>query len=190
MKILAFAGSNREESWNWKLVRVAARLAREAGAQVTVPPPEVLNLPMVNEDLVAREGYPEAARRWKSLLVNHQGFLIASPEYNGFFTPLLKNALDWASIKEHPEEPSLQAFRGKVAALMATSPGSLGGLRGLLMLRIQLENLKVLVLPQQVSVPYAPRVLDKEGNLTDARRLEALRRMVQEFLELLRKLHG
>ncbi len=58
------------------------------------------------------------------------------------------------------------------------------------MLRIQLENLKVLVLPQQVSVPYAPRVLDKEGNLTDARRLEALRRMVQEFLELLRKLHG
>ncbi len=190
VSILAFAGSNRQDSWNWKLVRYAARLAQEAGARVTVAPPEALDLPLVNEDRIQAQGYPEAARRWKTLLANHDGFLIASPEYNGFFTPLLKNALDWASIPEDPREPSLQAFRGKVAALLAASPGSLGGLRGLLMLRIQLENLKVLVLPQQVSVPFADRAFDRHGNLTDPRRQQAVRQLVQDLVTLLRKLHA
>jgi len=125
-KILALAGSNRQDSWNWKLVRFAAQYAEAAGVRVTLPSPEDLELPLVNEDLVAQEGYPEKARWWKRLFVEHHGLLIASPEYNGFFTPALKNLLDWLSIKETPEEPSLVAFRGKVAALLATSPGSQG----------------------------------------------------------------
>jgi len=77
--------------------------------------------------------------------MTHQGFLIACPEYNSSITPLLKNAIDWASRSE-PGEPSLVCFKEKVAVLMSASPGTLGGLRGF-HVRSILGNIRVLVLP-------------------------------------------
>ena len=35
MKLLVFAGSTRQNSWNRKLAKVAAAMARESGAEVT-----------------------------------------------------------------------------------------------------------------------------------------------------------
>jgi len=46
----------------------------------------------------------------------HQGFLIACPEYNSSITPLLKNAIDWASRSE-PGEPPLVCFE-KIAMML------------------------------------------------------------------------
>ena len=37
----------------------------------------------------------EEIDRFKALLREHQGWLIAAPEYNSGITPLLKNAIDW-----------------------------------------------------------------------------------------------
>lgn len=77
---------------------------------------------------------PENALKLKALMKAHQGYLIACPEYNSSITPLLKNAIDWASRPE-PGEPSLACFKEKVAVLMSASPGGLGGLRGLVHVR-------------------------------------------------------
>ncbi len=100
IKVLAFAGSSRQESFNKKLVRIAAAGAEGAGARVTVIDLADYPMSLFNQDLEAGEGMPEAARAFKQLLIEHDGFLIASPEYNGAFSPLLKNALDWASRAE------------------------------------------------------------------------------------------
>ena len=169
-KILAFAGSTRSGSFNKKLVHVAAQAAREAGADVTLIDLRDLSLPLFDEDLETAHGLPENAKKLKTLLREHDGFLISSPEYNSSITGVLKNAIDWASRAESDDEPPLVCFRGKVAALLSASPGGLGGLRGLVHLRAILGNIGVIVLPDQVAVATAHEAFDASGNLKDQRR--------------------
>src|SRR5687767_4569149 len=87
-------------------------------------------MPLYDGDLEAKDGIPEKGKALKRLLMDHPGFLIASPEYDSSITGVLKNAIDWASRPE-PDQPELVAFRGKVAGRVSASTGSLGGLRGL-----------------------------------------------------------
>ena len=97
VRILAFAGSAREGSFNKQLVRVAAEGAREAGAEVTLADLRDYPMPVFDEDLEAAEGSPENAVKFKQLMLDHQGLLIAAPEYNSSITAALKNTIDWAS---------------------------------------------------------------------------------------------
>ena len=123
-RILAFAGSLRRESFNKKLVPIAAKGARDAGAEVTLIGLEDFPLPLFDQDLEARQGMPENGMKLKQLFIDHDGLLIASPEYNSSITAVLKNAIDWVS-RPAPGEPSLVAFRSKVATLMSASPAPL-----------------------------------------------------------------
>ncbi len=166
-KILAFAGSSRKESWNRKLIKIAARGAERAGAAVTVIDLSDYPMPMFNQDLEADKGLPENAGKLKRLMMEHDAFMIASPEYNSAFTPLLKNVIDWVSRAESEDEPPLAAYRNKVAAIMSTSPGALGGLRGLVFLRMLLANIGVIVLPHQHAVPHAFKAFNEDGSLID-----------------------
>lgn len=168
-KILAFAGSSRTHSLNKKLVRYAAEMAKSDGVEITTIDLRDYPLPLFDGDLEEREGLPENAKKLKAMFREHDGLLIASPEYNSSVTAVLKNALDWVSRAESEDEPPLVAFRGKVAALMSASPGALGGLRGLVHLRAILGNLGVIVLPEQVAVPKAHEAFDEQGSLKDQR---------------------
>jgi NAD(P)H-dependent FMN reductase len=183
VKILAFAGSSRKDSFNKKLVRIAAAGAREAGAEVTEIDLRDFPMPIYDGDLEAAEGHPANARKLKDLFVAHHGLLIASPEYNSGISALLKNSIDWVS-RPVPGEPSLVAFTGKIAALMATSTGALGGLRGLVQVRMILSNIGVIVLPDQVSIPKAAEAFDDSGAIKDAAlntRVRGLGRKLAEF---------
>lgn len=141
-KILAFSGSARENSYNQKLVKIAALGASKVGAEVTVINLADYPLPLYNADLEKEQGLPENAKKLKQLMLEHDGLLIASPEYNSAFSALLKNTIDWMSRAESSDESSdekpLAAYQGKVAAIMAASPGALGGIRGLVFLRNKL----------------------------------------------------
>ena len=138
-KILAFAGSTREGSYNKKLVKIAAAAARAAGAEVTVVDLRDLPMPLFDQDLETHEGLPAHARRLKELFLAHQGLLLSCPEYNSSMSGVFKNAIDWVS-RPAPGETPLGCFMGKVAALMSASPGALGGLRGLVHVRAMLGN--------------------------------------------------
>lgn len=158
-KILAFAGSLRRDSWNRKLIHVATEAARAAGAEVTLIDLADYPLPLMDEDLEAREGLPVNAQRLKALFKAHDALLIASPEYNSSVPPLLKNTLDWVS-REWQGESGLVPYQGKVAALLAASPGAFGGMRMLPHLRQILNALGVLVLPGQFSLSHADKGFD------------------------------
>ncbi len=173
-KILAFSGSARIQSFNQQLVAIAATGAEQAGAEVTLISLADYPMPIFNQDLEQAQGMPSEARAFKQLLIESDGFLIASPEYNSAFSPLLKNALDWASRTETKEEKPLLAYRGKVAAIMATSPGSLGGLRGLVFLRMLLNNIAITVLPEQQAIPAAASAFSPNGSLNDAKQHQAI----------------
>lgn len=173
VKVLAFAGSLRKDSYNKQLARCAADAARAAGAEVTFVDLAELPMPIFDEDLEKRDGMNPNARKFKELLIAHQGLLIASPEYNSSVSASLKNAIDWASRPE-PGEPGLIAFAGKVAGLMAASPGALGGLRGLVTLRMILSNIQVLVLPEQIALTQAHEAFNADGSLKDAKKQETV----------------
>ncbi|MEW6120616.1 MAG: NAD(P)H-dependent oxidoreductase [Pseudomonadota bacterium] len=184
-KILAFAGSLRRDSWNRKLIGVATEATRAAGGEVTLLDLADYPLPLMDEDLEAREGLPDNAQRLKALFKAHDALLIASPEYNSSIPPLLKNTLDWVS-REWQGESGLVPYRDKVAALLAASPGQFGGMRMLPHLRQVLNSLGVLVLPGQFSLPKADGAFDPEnGMLKSPARLHAL---VLELVETSRAL--
>jgi NAD(P)H-dependent FMN reductase len=145
-------------------------------------------MPLFNEDLEAESGLPQSVLQFRDLLKSHQGFLIACPEYNGSITPLLKNAIDWAS-RPAPGEPGLICFKGKVAALLATSPGGLGGIRGLVHVRAILEGIGTLVIPQQKGIPHAHQAFDEQGALTDEKQAAAVRDIAQVLVDVTRKLN-
>src|SRR5271165_966418 len=94
VRILAFAGSLRKESYNKKLVAIAVRGAEEAGAQVTRIDLRDYPLPIFDEDLERAQGLPENALKLKTLFNETNGFLIAAPEYNSSITAVLKNTID------------------------------------------------------------------------------------------------
>jgi len=186
-KLLAFAGSLRAESFNRKILAVAAEGARNAGAEVTLIDFRDLPMPIYDGDLEAVHGLPEGARAFKSLLAEHHGVLVATPEYNSQFPALLKNALDWASRREGGEQP-LAAFSGKVAGVMSASPGALAGLRGQSLLRAQLAYLGMVVVPDRVGVGGARDAFDAHGKLKDPgqhRLLEQLGAKTVQFVQRL-----
>lgn len=189
VKILAFAGSNRIASFNKNLVKIAVAGAKATGAEVTYIDLLDYPMPLFNEDLEAQEGLPDTVLKFKTLLKSHQGFLIASPEYNGSITPVLKNAIDWASRPEPNEAPmALSCFQGKVAALLATSPGGLGGMRGLVHVRAILEGIGVTVIPQQKGIPNAYQAFDENGNLQDEKQVQEVQAIAYKLAEVTAKL--
>lgn len=183
-RILAFSGSTRESSFNQRLVICAAQEAENAGVDVHVINLGDYTLPLFNQDLEREQGQPENAASLKALLASHDGFLLASPEYNGSISPLLKNTLDWVSRKVDGEE-NMIAYEGKSAALLSASPGRLGGLRGLLHVRSILNNVGVLVLADQVTISSAMRAFDDHGNLiqeSDNKRVASVSRNLVTLL--------
>jgi len=187
-KILALAGSARRDSINKKLLAIGVAGARAAGAQVTELDLAHYPLPLYDGDLEAKDGLPGNALKLKAIFTQHDGLLLACPEYNSSITPLLKNTIDWVSRPAGADEPMLAAYRGKTAALLAASPGALGGLRGLVHVRAILGNIGVLVLPGQIAVPKAHEVFDEAGNLTDDRRRTAVEALGAELAKAVARL--
>lgn len=189
-KILTFAGSTRTESFNKKLARLAAAAVNAAGGQSTLVDLRDYPMPIFDEDLEAREGLPENARKLKDLLFAHDALLISSPEYNSSISAVLKNTIDWASRAASPTEPGLACFSGKVAALMSASPGALGGLRGLVHLRSILGNIQVIVLPDQIAIVRAHEAFNSDGTLKDANHQASVERIAKKLVSTVAKLKG
>ena len=159
-KLLAFAGSTRADSTNQRLLDLAAAAARDAGADVTAIRLRDFDLPLYDGDLEAT-AFPAQANALRALLIEHDGFLVATPEYNGSISGTLKNAIDWASRPRSGETmTTLTAFRGKVAGIMSASIGPFGGLRALAHLRQIFSTIQTLVATEQVAVPFADKVFD------------------------------
>lgn len=189
IRVLVFAGSLRRESFNKKLARIAADDARAAGAEVTLLDLRDVPMPPYDEDIETASGLPDGAKRFKALLAAHDAVIVASPEYNSSIPGVLKNAIDWASRAE-PGEKALVAFDGKVLGLMSASPGPFGGLRALITVRAILGHMRMIVVPDQVSIPKAHEAFDADGALRDARQAESVRRVAARVVRVARALAG
>jgi len=185
-KILVLAGSARHDSIHRKLARQTVEALRNAGLEATLADLRDFPMPLYDGDLEAGEGMPVAAKALKELARRHDGFAIASPEYNGSFPALLKNALDWISRPE-PGERHLEVFRGKMAAILSASPGPGGGRRGLRQLRELLEMMGVSVIPQELAIAQASGAFDAEGRLARAQDAAGLGELAAALAKVLER---
>jgi chromate reductase, NAD(P)H dehydrogenase (quinone) len=181
-RILAFSGSARRESLNRKLLAVAVEATREAGGEVTLIDLNEYPLPLYHGDWEDEQGMPSKAVELVQLIAQHPALLIASPEYNSFITPLLKNTLDWCTRGE------TNPFVGKVAAVVAASPGIFGGVRSMQHARHLLLHLGCHVVPAQCSLPKADEAFDEQGKLKEARAQKAVRTLAAELVRTARRM--
>jgi chromate reductase, NAD(P)H dehydrogenase (quinone) len=181
-RLLAFAASFRRDSWNRKLITLAADLATQGGADVDFADFREFDMPLYDGDVQAEPGIPAGAQDMARRIAAVDGIVIASPEYNFSLPGTLKNAIDWVSrVKPMP-------FRGKTGFLLAASNGQVGGIRGLWQLRIPLEGLGVTLHPDMYTLPWASKAFGPDGRLIEQERQDRLAAMVQRYLEMARKL--
>lgn len=189
-KLLFLAGSARDGSINKKLARAAADLAEKAGADVTYIDLKDYPMPLFCEDIEKEEGLPESAIKLKKMFIESDGYFIASPEYNSSITPLLKNTIDWLSRPHEENETLLIAYKGKVAALGAATPGALGGIRALPHLRHILSNIGVHVISSQIAVSNGFDEFDDNGEIKDERQAGFFKDTIESFVKTADKLNG
>ena len=183
-KLLVFAGSTRLDSFNRKLASVAAALGRASGAEVTHIELVDFDIPMYNADLEAR-GTPPDVMKLKEMMHAHPAWIICSPEYNGSYTALLKNTIDWVSspVKGDADwSDGFKSFTGKVVGVLSASPGALGGLRSQSHLVPLLFNSKCWVAPTTFALGNAGTAFDTQGALVNDSHRQKVQAVVDQVL--------
>ena len=173
LNILGFSGSLRKASFNRGLLRAALELAPD---DVQIEVFDLLDIPIYNGDVEA-EGKPESVQRLQERIVAADAVLIATPEYNGSYSGVLKNAIDWAS-RPFPQP----VLAEKPVGIMGAAAGRFGTARAQIALRQLLTGQGSFVLPRpSLELAAAGHSFDLEGNLHD----EAIRERVAGFIEVL-----
>jgi chromate reductase len=181
MKLLVFAGSTRQQSFNRRLANVVATMAKTSGAEVTHLELGDYDVPMYNADLEAK-GTPADVMKLKQVFYEHPAWIICTPEYNASYPALLKNTLDWLSspVKSDPVwNDDFRFSRGKVVGVLSASNGALGGLRSQSHLVPLLLNLHCWVAPKNFALSKAADAFDAQGQLV----AEPAKKKVQDVID-------
>ena len=172
-RVLGFAGSLRQGSYNRALLRAAQAAAPEGMILTTF---DLIDVPLYNGDVEA-EGDPAGVAAFKQAIREADAVLMVSPEYNHGVPGVMKNAVDWAS-----RPPRGAALNGKPVGIIGASPGITGSARGQSQLRQAFEFTNSYCMPRpEVLVFKAHEKFDAEGQLID----EATAKYLGLYLEAL-----
>lgn len=185
-RLLVIPGSTRTGAFSKQLARAVAQSMPE-GVEATVVDLRDLDIPLYDGDLEERDGLPAGAVMLRNHAKAHDAVLFVSPEYNASIPAVLKNAIDWVS-RPHAAEPGVTAWAGKVAGIMASSPGALGGLRGLAHLRQILMNVGMQVVTEQFALGSAHEAFGEDGSLTGERQQAGVDKVVASVVRMARAL--
>jgi NAD(P)H-dependent FMN reductase len=191
MRLLFFAGSTREGSYNKKLAKLAQHIATANGIEGVFVDLKDYPMPLYHGDLEANEGPPLKAQEFKALLTEYPGVFIATPEYNSSIPPLLKNTIDWVTRVRAKGETGLEVYKTRVFAISGASPGYYGAMRSLLTLRQILEvGVGATVIPQQLALPRAGDAFEEDGSLKDKVQQNLLKDVVEKLAIAAKRFHA
>jgi chromate reductase len=177
MKIVSFSGALRTGSVSKLLVREALRyLAAEYPLTPDYIDLKDFPFPVYDSDIEQSGGIPESIVRLGARIDEANALIIASPEYNGGISSVLKTLIDWLSrLKPMP-------LSEKFVLLLSASPSGSGGVSGLWHTRIPFEALGVHVYPYMVAVPRAQNAFNAEGRLIDEKAAQKLQEVLRSFV--------
>ena len=172
LTILGIAGSLRRGSYNRALLRAAQQLVP---AHVALDLFDLADIPLFNQD--EEQKPPAAVVEFKARIRAADAVLFATPEYNYSIPGVLKNAIDWAS---RPSGDN--AWSGKPVAVIGASIGRLGTARAQYHLRQVFVTLNMYALNQpEAMISNAGELFNAEGNLTDEKTRDHVRRLLKQF---------
>ncbi len=174
--ILGISGSLRSGSFNTMLLKQAARAAPE-GTRVEFG--SIKNIPLYDGDVESASGLPAAAEQLKTQVVQCDGLLLVTPEYNNGIPGVFKNAIDWLT---RPAADVPRVFGNKPVAIIGASPGNFGTL---LAQEAWLPVLRILgtrpFFGPRLMVSRAATVFDESGEIKDDALLAQLRKFMSGF---------
>lgn len=178
VKLLVMAGSLRKDSLNLQLARLAVKIIEKHGGGTDLVSMQDFDSPSFNQDIEIDNVKLPGVDAFNNKLLENDGFVICSPEYNASMPGLLKNLIDWTS-RLRP-----QPFNGRHALLMSASPSMAGGNRGLWSLRIPLENLGARVYPDMFSLAIAHKAFTSDGEIADENLSQRFEENLISFMSL------
>lgn len=181
MKILGISGSLRKGSYNTALLRAAMGLMPE-GVQLEAG--SIHGIPLYDGDLEAAQGSPPAVQALKDRILQAQGLLLVTPEYNNSLPGAFKNAIDWLS---RPSADIPKVFGDRPVGVIGASPGGFGTI---LAQNAWLPVLRTLGTRPwfggRLQVSRAGNVFDAAGELTDEAIRAQLRKYLAGFVDFIR----
>ena len=181
IKILAIVGSLRKDSYNRQLALATKELI---GDRADFELLDYHDIPLMNQDI--EYPAPDAVKRVRDAVKSADGIWFFTPEYNHFFSGVLKNLIDWLSRPINEKEP--QVLSGRPAAISGISPSMSGtGLaQDHLVTLISFLNMYVMNVPR-LTIPNAMQQVDSEGNLTLKTSYPYLEKQADAFVDFIQR---
>jgi NAD(P)H-dependent FMN reductase len=179
IRITGICGSLSENGATRKALTTALAGASEYNAETSLL--ELRDLDLVFYGSVSSDDYPPDVIRLRNTLKESQGIILATPEYHGTLSGVLKNMLDLMSIED---------FETKIVGLVGVAGGHVGAINSLNTMKTICRNLHCWVLPQEVSIASSAQAFDNDGNAKDPaleQRLLNVGRQVVKFASMQRK---
>lgn len=176
LRVVGICGSLRKDSYTRMALVIALGGATEAGMQTQLI--DLREYRLVLCDGGDDENLPKDVQRLRDEVKHAKGIILATPEYHGGYSGVLKNAIDLMGFDE---------FEGKMIGLLGVSGGAGGALAALNSLRTVGRALHAWVVPDQVAIPTVDDMFDEKGRCRDRdieKRLKSLGRQVAKFASL------
>lgn len=165
--VVIISGSIRTGSMNQALAREIQRQSSADGDDAHVIDLADYPMPLYNGDIQLHEGIPGTANALLEVIAAADVVVFVSPEYNGSFTPLIKNTIDWISRID------MKFLQPKQVLLASATPGPTGGQRGLKHFADWMRNIDVTVADDMLTVAKASLAGDGTVDGLDPDRLAA-----------------
>ena len=176
VKIVGITGSLRDASYSAKALKEAVSRVEALGAEVKILDLRDMNLPFCNGG-DEYPNYPDVIKL-RETVKQADGLILATPEYHGSVSGVLKNALDLMSF-EH--------LSGKVVGMISVLGGQSNN-NALNDLRVIMRWVHAWVIPEQIAVGQAWQAFDKEGKLLDAKLAERFDKFAHSLVNNTRKI--
>ena len=178
VKIVGMAGSLRSSSYSQQALEIAAQRVEALGAEMEILDLRCLKLPFCNGE----NDYPEYpdVDKMREKVKQADGLILATPEYHGSVSGVIKNALDLMSF-EHLD--------GKVTGLISVLGGQSNS-NALNDLRLIMRWVHGWVIPEQIAIGQAWNAFSTDGKLLDEKLSERFDKFAQSLVENTRKIRG
>ncbi|MFT4753875.1 MAG: chromate reductase [Salibacteraceae bacterium] len=170
-KIIAFSGSNSSTSINQQLIIAASSMAKNTAVEVVSL--RDFEAPIFGTDLETESGFPESMKNLFEKMTSADGFIVSTPEHNGFMPAVLKNTIDWLS------RMGRKVFNDKPVVFLSSSPGGRGGASALGQMLAIMPHQGAKVIGGHSVGSFFDKF--KDGALLDGEDKEAILKLVNEL---------